>query len=548
MSTVGLRPIAAPFVAAAPVAARVRTRLRVSEHDTAVLLAVGQHLCRLASRDLAQRCGQGKLDSVAGTASRRERKRALTAHTSSRWAGTITRNSEDAWQLGWRNLLTEWRSLRQRVRRIERRLSLPVGGGQGKQNGYATRDEHFAKRRRLQILHARLAKVEQRIAEGRVSVCRGGSRLAKARHHLDATGLTEAEWRARWEAERLFVCANGDASQLLGNLTIRWHPDEQWLEIRLPKPLEQMANRPHGRYRLSCPVSFSYRGDEVAAQSATGAVRYNIFFDAEPARWYLDASWKFAQVAIRPTLEELRSHPVLSVDLNHGHLAAYVLDLGGNPLGAPRTVALELTGLSASRRDGRLRAAVSELIEVARTSGCRSIVIEDLDFAQAREEGREHSRQRPSRGKRGRSFRRIVAGLPTGKFRDRLVQMATNAGLSVIAVDPAYTSHWGTEHWLGSLKEISPIASGHHAAAVVIGRRGLGQRARRRGGCDLRRAVHRQERATDSVLPAGPNSSRKRDNQEAIGQPPSGRRPGLASGHPLATRRPKTVRGLRWQS
>ena len=74
--------------------------------------------------------------------------------------------------------------------------------------------------------------------------------------------------------------------------------------------------------------------------------------------------------------------------------------------------------------------------------------------------------------------------LPTGRFRDRLVQMAANAGLSVIAVDPAYTSRWGAEHWLGPLRErVSPVpASGHHAAAVVIGRRALGHRARRRAG------------------------------------------------------------------
>jgi hypothetical protein len=62
--------------------------------------------------------------------------------------------------------------------------------------------------------------------------------------------------------------------------------------------------------------------------------------------------------------------------------------------------------------------------------------------------------------------------------------MAGNAGLVVIAVDPAYTSRWGAEHWLGPLRErISPVpASGHHAAAVVIGRRALGHRARRRAG------------------------------------------------------------------
>lgn len=65
---------------------------------------------------------------------------------------------------------------------------------------------------------------------------------------------------------------------------------------------------------------------------------------------------------------------------------------------------------------------------------------EDLDFAQARIKGREETGNRPSRGRRGRRFRRLVAGIPTARFRDRLVQITANAALSVIVVDPAYTS------------------------------------------------------------------------------------------------------------
>ena len=80
-------------------------------------------------------------------------------------------------------------------------------------------------------------------------------------------------------------------------------------------------------------------------------------------------------------------------------------------------------------------------------------MIEDLDFRDAREQGREHHGSRPTRGWRGRGFRRLVAGLPTGTFRDRLTQMAARAEISVIAIDPAYTSCWGREHWLTALQE-----------------------------------------------------------------------------------------------
>jgi hypothetical protein len=211
---------------------------------------------------------------------------------------------------------------------------------------------------------------------------------------------------------------------------------------RLPGPLAELANRLHGRYRLSCPVGFSYRDGEVAAQAATGAVRYDISWDPVRDRWYLDASWRTSP-GPAPALEDLRRTPVLAVDLNHGHLAAWVVTPDGNPAGPPVTIPVVLAGLPASQRDGRLRAAISAVIGLARQRGCRAIVIEDLDFAEAREQGRERHGSRPSHGGRGRRFRALVVGLPTGRFRDRLVQMAANAGLAVVAADPAYTSRWG---------------------------------------------------------------------------------------------------------
>ena len=423
----------------------------------------------------------------------------MTAACSARWAGAITRTSENAWQLAERNLQAEARSLRARVGRIQRRLQVRVGGRSGRLRGYADQAERSQKQQRLQRLSARLATIDQRLGEGRVSSCRGGRGLARTRHNLQDAGLTAERWRERWAAERWFMTVDGETAADLGNLTIRWHPGEGWLEIRLPRPLEHFANRPHGRRRFAAPVSFPYRGDDVAAQAESASVRYDISFEPSSGRWYLDASWTMP-LAPAANLAELRRHPVLAVDLNAGHLAAWVLDRSGNPVGRPRTIPLPLDGLSSATRDGRLRGAISELIAITRDSGARAVVIENLDFQKARGEGREQAGRRPSRGRRGRSFRRAVAGIPTARFRDRLAQMTANAGLAVIAVDPAYTSKWGAQHWLAPLRQTCPgHATGHHAAAVVTGRRGLGQRARRRERCDPTPPEDGRGRAIDSA-------------------------------------------------
>ena len=56
-----LREIAGPFAVAPPAGARVRTRLRVSGDDAAVLREAGEYLGSLASADLAARCAEGSL-------------------------------------------------------------------------------------------------------------------------------------------------------------------------------------------------------------------------------------------------------------------------------------------------------------------------------------------------------------------------------------------------------------------------------------------------------------------------------------------------------
>src|ERR671931_882140 len=128
-----MRSLATPFVVAPPVGARVRTRLRLPAWDEAVVRAVGEHLGRLAGGDLAVRCRLGRGDDQ-----RADRKRAITAASSSRWAGAITRTSGDQWQRAANNLLDARLGLRRAVRRLQARLGVPVGQRQGRVRGYGS--------------------------------------------------------------------------------------------------------------------------------------------------------------------------------------------------------------------------------------------------------------------------------------------------------------------------------------------------------------------------------------------------------------------------
>ncbi|MDX2879922.1 IS200/IS605 family accessory protein TnpB-related protein, partial [Streptomyces ipomoeae] len=464
----GLREVAAPFVVPGPTGVAVRTRLKnLTAEDEKVLRLVGDHLGSLASRDLKARCAAG-----LGHDSERwaRRKRVLTEESSSRWAGSITKATHDQWALARRGQLAHIHSLQAGVGTIAHRLSLPVGGKGSKRapGGYGSRREWFAKSRRLQVLDERLQAARADWDAGVVRVVRGGKGLLNTRHHLDAARLTEEQWRQRWQAGRRFLQADGESGKRFGNETVRITPGGE-VSVKLPAPLAHLANAPHGRYVLTACVGFAHRGEQWADRiQANRAVAYRIHEDTGRGRWYLTASWTIPPVQEVP-LAAVRAQGLVGVDTNADHLAAWRLDRHGNPVGAPRRFGYDLSG-TAQHRDAQVRHALIRLLYWAKRHGL-AIAVEDLDFAA------EKTREKHGRRKR---FRKLISGMPISRLRSRLASMAAELGILVIAVDPAYTSRWGAQHWQKPLTSKTRKTTRHHAAAVAIGRRALGHPIRRR--------------------------------------------------------------------
>jgi transposase len=260
-------------------------------------------------------------------------------------------------------------------------------------------------------------------------------------------------------------------------------------------------------------VQFAHRSDEWAARVAgRRAVRYDLSYDPVRDRWYLDASWA-ATPEVAPEIAQLRAGRMLGVDLNAEHLACCVLDASGNPVGEPTNIEVLTDGLAASQRDGRVRAAITGLLDHAQDTGCGAVVVENLDFADARATGRETL----GCGVRGKRLRRTVAGIPTRKFRNRLTAMAARRGVAVIGVDAAYTSKWGAQHWVKPLQQqTSDPVTRHQAAAVAIGRRGLGVAIRRRPA-----GPRSGQRTAAGTPPARPDRHRRHGGRRGSSGPPT---------------------------
>ena len=246
------------------------------------------------------------MDDTANRQERRNRlntrKKALTAESSARWANAIIAGNDAQYRLARDAQHRHIIGLQAAIAAIEKRLAQPTGDSLTAEErkarkkaklptGYPTHTERFAKQRRLQRLRAKLARVSVARDNHRVHVVDGGKRLAKARYNLDAANLTISTWRERWDCARDRIETLGSGDEPFGNLTITVTPDGE-VSLRLPKPLEHLANAPHCRYLVSGRRCSRYRADQWQTR-ITGGKSVSYAITRKPGRGgrYLTAAW-----------------------------------------------------------------------------------------------------------------------------------------------------------------------------------------------------------------------------------------------------------------
>lgn len=474
------RPQLPTRVIAPGVGVSVKTRLRLDPDERELLAAIGAHLTRARNTDLAAaRRGERANDRYKVLVEQ------FGIH--SRYAGTICVDNDAATKAAKEHLWRHRAGLLRTVATLERRTSATprsvCGCGERRgcatcRDGYATPNERFQKLRRLAARTAELARVEAQLRAKDYPVVYGGRKLAGTRHHLEKAGLSVAGWRTAWSEARSWFGGVGNRGNIGGNpcLTLTRGEGGHWyLTVSVPKPIAEQFGV-STRVRLRHPVPLRHRSAELEQRLEDRlAVRVDVKRSTDAKgrlRTYVRVSW------VRPTrdlvpLPAASAGGVVGVDLNTDHLAATRVDVSGNPVGRPARIALDLTGASTATRDGRLRAAITAVLEHAKGTGATAIAVEDLDFADSR--GRELFGRR-------KAFRHTIAGFPTTQFKDRVVAMAHTQGLAVIAVDPRYTSRYGGVSWQRALSTPTVLATRHEGASVAIGRRALGHGLTTRAG------------------------------------------------------------------
>ena len=272
----------------------------------------------------------------------------------------------------------------------------------------------------------RIGRLEKEL-QGTPRHCFGGRKLLR-RGRL-------AEWRRRRDSEALFC---GESGRVAGNQVAQWIAGV--LMLRMPVGAGALRVRiPDVRFNL---------GQEARLVEVVNR--------RSPVTWRVKLLPR-GKVQLCVTFEETvpesttcLASGVVGVDLNAAHVAGAKVSAGGRVAGA-KTFALP------KQSDGVQKVARA-LVDWAQETGA-PLVVEDLDF-------RKKKTWLKSYGKR---FAEILSQFRSRAFRNALVRRALRCGVAVCFVDPAWTTR------LGVLKyECRWRLGRHHAAAVVIGRRGLG--------------------------------------------------------------------------
>jgi len=320
------------------------------------------------------------------------------------------------------------------------------------------------KKRRLGNLRHRLDRLEKAHANGQVHLCFGGKRLFRAQFHREENGYESLDaWREDWQrarASQFFVLGSKDETAGCQGCVAHYLGNDRFaFRLRLPNAL--MAANGGEKY-LRFEATLPYGTDHVVAALTRGqAISYRFLRDEKGWRLFLSTE------VLPFESQSDKRYGVIGIDLNADHLAVTETDRYGNPIDSLR-IPMVTYGCSRDQAAARIGDAVKQVMAFAKGKG-KPLAVERLDFSQKKA-------QLESEGVR---YCRMLSSLSYARILATLKARAHDAGLEVLAVNPAFTSVIGRHKFARRYG-----LSNHQAAALCIARRAmnLSERPNRRMG------------------------------------------------------------------
>ena len=312
-------------------------------------------------------------------------------------------------------------------------------------------NKRHQKQRRLARLRDRLARLKADRKAEVVRLCFGSRKLFRAQFDLDANGYASLDqWREDWQRARssqFSVLGSKDETGGCQGCVAEYLGGQRFsLRLRLPHALCQ-----DGQTYRHLEIALAYGTDALlGALTLERAVSYRFQRDRKGWRVFITTeALPFEQVSDRRL-------GAIGIDINADHLALCETDRHGNPI-ASATVPLCTYGLDRRQTQAAVGEAIKAVMAFARDKN-KPLAIEQLDFAN----------KKAALEDEGGRYARMLSALAYNQIVATLKARAHDAGLDVIARNPAYTSLIGREKF-AKRYGLGP----HQAAALTIARRAL---------------------------------------------------------------------------
>ncbi|MGA9381495.1 MAG: hypothetical protein WBV73_22275 [Phormidium sp.] len=251
--------------------------------------------------------------------------------------------------------------------------------------------------------------------------------------------LKTAPIKVKIPRNQIFVVGSKDES--FGNQTCQW--DGLDLNFRAPACLEPKF----GKYVKSRIGGFERKNSRLPA---TGAKTWHFY--RKHGKWCVAV--QFTPAPVQRVSRDL-AYACIGIDMNPGSIGWAYCDGDGN-LKARGKIPLQM-GLPSGKQDAQIVDACLQLAALANVFAC-PVVCEELDFSTKKQGLRERSNK----------YARMLSGWAYSRFYELLDSILSNRGISLLKVNPAYSSVIGLVKYV----RMYGLAS-DEAAALVIARRAM---------------------------------------------------------------------------
>ena len=341
---------------------------------------------------------------------------------------------------------------------------------------------------RLQRLSSRREELNDIIKNKDPHLCFGTRTVFRAQFR---PGMDLGQWKADWHYQRnkqFTMVGSKDESKGNSNCQISYLNDTD-VQLQI-NPCFSQANK-KAPFLVKIKVHHDRNGylKNLPQDDKDRRIAITYRFIKHAITGDYDVHISFETTRYQPAKITCNTHGAIGVDMNVDHLAVCNIDAAGNLLHA-FNLPYELKGMTSEQRASVLGDVVKALTDYAQAEK-KNIVIEDLDFSKLKSNLKAGI---------GKPYNEMISSFAYKQMRTLIQSRCFDKGLSLITVDPAYTSVIGKIKYYPRFRLTS-----HQAASMVIARRGFFQQNRTGGFLEkpIRPQCRMKDAASLLTLPVG---------------------------------------------